>query len=304
MKIKTIYLTLIFIISSTGIQVSNAQQSTTPTAVEFSGSAASGSAPAMNAVGIEAGRNSAANGSYGDQNARRCNSDRPSACARAILGYAQMGLSLLQMLSTMQTRDALSPGTDWRTPIDPIDYDTLPPGSRDYLDPLADSIRRGNLSDFANLKAKYDDLSKKNIDMLNKMGYSFDADKGTITTPNGTQSMSSLASALGDGAGDYASKINDALGLKDSGSGPNGAMTAADQAAKAQFERNISSLDDYSKNSVDKFLTDLDKGAVNSKLTGMSVNTKEGDAIGVSMGNLFNMIHNKYRSLSSQQEFK
>lgn len=283
MKMKNIILSLLLLVSTNSALAS-----------------ASGS---MNTTGISSGVNSAANAAYGNQNAARCSGRRPSACVRAMLGYAQMGLSLLQMLSTMRSRDALSPGTDWSLPNLPTDFDTLPDGLDNYVSPLADAVRTGRLSDFEKMKNRFDDLTKANIEKLEKLGYKYDAEKGTITTPTGTHDMKSLAASLNDGSvGDYVDKLNAALGIQDSNGG---VMTAADQAAKANFERNVAAIDDFSKNSVDNFLKNLDQGKIdNSKLSGMSVNTRDGDAIGVAMGNLFKTIHSKYKALTSKEEFK
>lgn len=266
---------------------------------------ASSAAGSMNTTGVASGVNAGTNASYGSRNAARCSGRNPGACIRAMLGYAQMGLSLLQMLNTMRSRDGLSPGTDWGINVPDIDYGAITGVDRDRLDPILDAIESGTLTGYENANNKLNDLSKSDLQKLKDLGYSFDAENGTVTTPAGTQSLDSLANSINDNSiAALTDKINSALGLNGLGDGAGGSKTAAEMQADADFDRSLASVDEFSKGGVDKFLKDLDKGKLDSKLTGMSVNTKNGDAIGVAMGNLFKTIHVKYKSLDSKEEFK
>jgi hypothetical protein len=256
----------------------------------------------INTTGISEGVNAGANASFGSQNASRCGWRCGSCCVKAVLGYAQMAMSLMQMLQTMGGRDALSPGTDWANPGLVTDFGPISPADAPYLNPIMDAIRTGDYDAYVRARDKLNNLTQANLAKLAAEGYSYDLQNGTITTPQGTQSMDSLSALAKDGnVAAYEERLSKLFGLDTSGGG--GKISADGSSSGGGDMSSLSSSRGLS--SVDSFLNKLDKGQLDSnKLVGMSKNTKDGDAIGVAMGNLFKTIHVKYKSLSTQDAFK
>ncbi len=269
----------------------------------FSGfNAQAAASNSMNSTGIQEAVNSGANGAYGSEKAARCSSKRYHNCIKAALGFAQMGMSLMQMMQTMGSRDSLSPGTDWRNTALVNDFGPISPGDANFMDPVMDAIRSGTYADYLVAQKKLTDLSQPSIDLLAQNGVTFDAQAGTITTSNGTQNLSDLASLGADGnIAAYEDRLIKAMGLDTSGGG--GLIMASSGAANGASNRSLSSVD--SGLSVDSFLSNLDKGKVDqNKVAGLSTNTKDGTPIGVSMGNLFRTMQLKYDNLETNKEFK
>lgn len=259
-------------------------------------------AGSINTTGIQEAGNAGMNGSFGAQNAGRCGRSCRSCCVKAILGYAQMGMSLLQMLQTMGSRDSLSPGTDWANPGLVTEFGPITGTDGTYLNPIMDAIRSGDYDAYVRARDQLNNLSRADLAKLAAEGYSYDLEKGTITTPTGTQSMDSVAGLGADSnVAAFEERLNKLLGLDTSGGG---GMISADGAAGGGAD-GLAMSESRGLSSVDSFLNKLDKGQLDSnKLVGMSKNTKDGDAIGVAMGNLFKTIHVKYKSLSTKDEFK
>ncbi len=258
-------------------------------------------AGSINSTGIAEAVNSVNNASYGSQRAARCSGRRFSECIKAAAGFAQTIQSLMTMMGSMGSRDSLSPGTLWGTPGFETQIGPIATEDREFFDPILNAIESGNLTDYEKARNEILNRMQPDIDKLAGQGVTFDAAAGTITTPTGTQNLSDLGPTEPGGRfDDYMSKTLAALGDTSGGGG----MISVDAGAGGGGgDRGLASVGPGS--SVDNFLNKLDKGQLDSnKLVGMSKNTKDGDAIGVAMGNLFKTVHVKYKSLNTKNEFK
>ncbi len=257
-------------------------------------------APQLNSNGVATSVNAAANGAYGSERAARCSSRRFDNCIKAAAGFAQVVTSLMQMMGTMGSRDTLSPGTNWEVPGFETDIGPIHPDDRDYFDPILNAVESGNLVDYQTARDQILAEMQPDLDKLASMGITVDPNTGAITTPPGSPSLSDLGGAeLDSRFDDYNNKTIAALSGSGSGSGGSGGSGIGG----AGDGRSVAGVGPAS--GVDSFLNKLDKGETDSdKLAGMSKNTQDGDAIGVAMGNLFKMVHVKYKALNTKQEFK
>lgn len=276
----------------------------------------------LNSTGIMTGVNAGKNASFGSQNAARCSPKRFMNCVKAAAGFAQVVSSLMQMLNTMKSRDDLSPGTDWSMPNFGSNFGAVDPADSAYIDPIIRAAEAGDVVAYEQAQQQLLEKLKPDIDKLEKMGFTIDPLTGEVKTPPGSPSLASagVGGGLGGRLDAYDAQAMNALNASGqgdgSGSGPGNLFGKANSAGGAgggsaaggSFDgfdggRGISSLG--SGSGVDQFLNKLDKGDLNGdKLVGMSKNTKDGDAIGVAMGNLFKMVHVKYKSLNTKNEFK
>lgn len=258
-------------------------------------------APSLNSNGIATAVNAGTNASYGSDRAARCSSRRFDNCIKAAAGFAQVITSLMQMMGTMGSRDMLSPGTNWELPGFENEIGPIHPEDRDYFDPILNAVESGNLVDYQNARDQILAEMQPDLDKLRDMGITIDPTTGAVTTPPGSPSLSDIGGADPGGRfDDYNSKTIAALGGSGTGSGSGGSSGSG--VGSANDGRSLASANG---SGVDSFLKKLDKGELEGdKLNGMSKNTKEGDAIGVAMGNLFKMVHVKYKALNTKQEFK
>lgn len=260
-------------------------------------------ASAINNTGINEAVSSGVNGNYGAVNASNCGRSCRSCCIRAVAGYAQMAVSLMTMLQNMQSRDALS-SADWSRIVNVPDYDPTTGVNPGYLDPVADAVRNGSYVAYENAAATMLRTAAPDIKKLADMGYTFDPKTGEITLPPGVTNTGGVDSSNAEFASlmDQYNKVLSSGTLDSSGGG---GLIMADSKTAGGARALSSNEFNSSAGSVDGFLNKLDKGQLDSnKLVGMSKLTKNGDAIGVPMGNLFQTIHYKYRNLDTQKEFK
>lgn len=276
--------------------------------IYISGSTFASTSGSINQTAITEGLNSGLNGAFGARRAARCSSDDRWACVEAAMGFAQMAGSLMQMFQTLGSRDELSPGTDWSIPQFDTEFGNVNKDDQPYVQPIIDAAKSGKTADYLKAQEKLNNLAKKDIEKLKNAGYTFDAEKGTVTTPEGTKSISSLAASMGSGSGlsNYSENLSRALNSAPQGGGSGVSLTGGKKSAVGEDDsaaRSFASYEKKSGSSVDSFLKNLDKGELEGdKLVGMSKNTKNGEPIGVSMGNIFTTIHVKYKSI--QTDFK
>lgn len=259
----------------------------------------------INSTGISEGINGAVNGSYGARNAASCGRRCGSCCVNAVLGFAQLAQSLMTMMQNMGSRDALS-SADWANLTYVPDLTALPPQDRAYMEPIVDAIQAGDLAAYERARAQMMSLAQPDIDRLADMGYSFD-EQGNVTLPPGTPNPGGLDSSNSAYAA-LQDSISSALsGATIDSSGGGGLIMADGAGGGGAGDRGLASLEfgAQRKSSVDSFLNKLDNGKLDdNKLVGMSKLTRNGDAIGVAMGNLFKTIHVKYKNLDTKKEFK
>lgn len=261
----------------------------------------------INSTGVSEGINGAVNGSYGARNAASCGWRCGSCCVNAVLGFAQLVQSLMTMMQNMGSRDALS-SADWSNLTYVPDLTALPPQERAYMEPIVDAIRAGDLAAYERAQAALMNLAQPDIDRLADMGYSFD-EQGNVTLPPGTPNPGGLDSSSSDLTA-IQDRLNAAMNgaiIDSSGGGGLIMANGAGAGGGGAGDRGLASLEfgAQRKSSVDSFLNKLDNGNLDdNKLVGMSKLTRDGDAIGVAMGNLFKTIHVKYKNLDTKKEFK
>lgn len=266
-----------------------------------------GGSTIANSAGMMEGVNAGVNGALGAQNAAKCSPKNPYPCVVAALSFAQLAMSLMQMMGSMGGRDSLAPGADWSGDPGILVQETIPDGfDTGWLDPLKNPIESGKLNDYENAKIQMLNKAKPHLDKLEKAGYKVDMNTGMVTGPNGPVDGAGFNIA-DQGAAAYLESIGKSLGELDmSGGGGMIALDGGGVGAGGGYGRNVASDGSGSGGSgVDDFLSNLKKGDVDgSKLSGMSKNTADGDRIGVAMNNIFKMIQNKYTSIDrTKNEF-
>lgn len=254
-------------------------------------------AGSMNTTAVMEGVNAGMNGSFASDRMARCSSRRFHNCVMAAAGYAQVAMSLLQMLQTMGSRDSLSPGTDWANPTLPTTIGPIAPQDRPFMDPILTAVATGRTEDFLRARDQLTQRMQPDLERLKNMGINVNPTTGALTDANGNPINPTGSLADVDRINAYGDRAANALGLGSSQSTASGSSSGTSETDSSRFLA--------SNSGVDGFLNKLDKGELDAnKVSGLSKNTKDGEAIGVSMGNLFKTVHVKYKALSTQNHFK